>query len=116
MHSVYLVGSSKIILYIAILSSKYSNHSLFFFFFSSRRRHTRCSRDWSSDVCSSDLSGHALHGMGREDVDARMLGRGRPFILEIKEPVRRTVDLPAVEGAVNHSGTEIGRASWRGRG
>src|SRR2546422_7536718 len=28
---------------------------LFIFFFSSRRRHTRCSRDWSSDVCSSDL-------------------------------------------------------------
>src|SRR5205809_5785005 len=27
-----------------------------FFFFSSRRRHTRCSRDWTSDVCSSDLS------------------------------------------------------------
>src|SRR3989449_4570241 len=37
--------------------------SVFLFFFSSRRRHTRCSRDWSSDVCSSDLrhtrvSGH----------------------------------------------------------
>src|SRR2546429_2974248 len=30
-------------------------HFLVFFFFSSRRRHTRCSRDWSSDVCSSDL-------------------------------------------------------------
>src|SRR3989449_7875343 len=29
--------------------------SFVFFFFSSRRRHTRCSRDWSSDVCSSDL-------------------------------------------------------------
>src|SRR5690606_40373408 len=28
-----------------------------FFFFSSRRRHTRFSRDWSSDVCSSDLVG-----------------------------------------------------------
>src|SRR6266536_3643609 len=28
---------------------------LFFFFFSSRRRHTRSTRDWSSDVCSSDL-------------------------------------------------------------
>src|SRR5947209_11311496 len=28
---------------------------LFFFFFSSRRRHTRYWRDWSSDVCSSDL-------------------------------------------------------------
>src|SRR6266498_1391278 len=27
----------------------------FVFFFSSRRRHTRCGRDWSSDVCSSDL-------------------------------------------------------------
>src|SRR3989442_8695040 len=26
-----------------------------FFFFSSRRRHTRCGRDWNSDVCSSDL-------------------------------------------------------------
>src|SRR5699024_11560611 len=26
-----------------------------FFFFSSRRRHTRSKRDWSSDVCSSDL-------------------------------------------------------------
>src|SRR5438445_10373779 len=30
--------------------------ALFFFFFSSRRRHTRYWRDWSSDVCSSDLS------------------------------------------------------------
>src|SRR6266542_5708454 len=29
---------------------------LCFFFFSSRRRHTRCYRDWSSDVCSSDLA------------------------------------------------------------
>src|SRR5436305_7237312 len=28
---------------------------MFGFFFSSRRRHTRCGRDWSSDVCSSDL-------------------------------------------------------------
>src|SRR5712664_4427535 len=31
--------------------------SLFSFFFSSRRRHTRSDRDWSSDVCSSDLDG-----------------------------------------------------------
>src|SRR5690606_40980438 len=45
----------------------------FLFFFSSRRRHTRFSRDWSSDVCSSDLSLSATdalqaqggaHGMG----------------------------------------------------
>src|SRR5687768_18571394 len=34
------------------------------FFFSSRRRHTRCSRDWSSDVCSSDLEFARLSGDG----------------------------------------------------
>src|SRR5205809_3446069 len=34
----------------------YSFVFIYFFFFSSRRRHTRCSRDWSSDVCSSDLT------------------------------------------------------------
>src|SRR5215813_14438882 len=33
-----------------------------FFFFSSRRRHTRCGRDWSSDVCSSDLGEYKLPG------------------------------------------------------
>src|SRR5437868_9677584 len=32
----------------------------FFFFFSSRRRHTRSKRDWSSDVCSSDLGQRQL--------------------------------------------------------
>src|SRR3989442_4442957 len=31
------------------------------FFFSSRRRHTRCGRDWSSDVCSSDLCSASTH-------------------------------------------------------
>src|SRR5215813_7779517 len=31
-----------------------------FFFFSSRRRHTRCGRDWSSDVCSSDLQARVV--------------------------------------------------------
>src|SRR5439155_11564585 len=33
----------------------------FFFFFSSRRRHTRWPRDWSSDVCSSDLADRGGH-------------------------------------------------------
>src|SRR5699024_11781132 len=33
-------------------------HALDYFFFSSRRRHTRSKRDWSSDVCSSDLLLH----------------------------------------------------------
>src|SRR5690554_2636763 len=34
-------------------------HDGVYFFFSSRRRHTRCGRDWSSDVCSSDLVSRA---------------------------------------------------------
>src|SRR5690625_7764564 len=34
-----------------------------FFFFSSRRRHTRWPRDWSSDVCSSDLLGYFMIGL-----------------------------------------------------
>src|SRR6266704_6167170 len=34
---------------------------IFFFFFSSRRRHTRSKRDWSSDVCSSDLHRALVH-------------------------------------------------------
>src|SRR2546429_1907282 len=37
------------------------------FFFSSRRRHTRCSRDWSSDVCSSDLPGFGGERPGEAD-------------------------------------------------
>src|SRR5690554_6855311 len=36
----------------------------FFFFFSSRRRHTRCGRDWSSDVCSSDLHLISTYALG----------------------------------------------------
>src|SRR6478752_9189220 len=45
---------------------------LFFFFFSSRRRHTRCSRDWSSDVCSSDLrqrGPETLRAQGSDHLD-----------------------------------------------
>jgi len=49
-------------------------------------------------------TGHALHGMGREDVDARMLGRGRPFIVEIKEPRKRRIDLEAAVRRINASG------------
>src|SRR6266496_473577 len=46
---------------------------LFFFFFSSRRRHTRSLRDWSSDVCSSDLTRGQLGRVG-----AAALRRGFP--------------------------------------
>src|SRR5438445_8638307 len=64
----------------------------FFFFFSSRRRHTRYWRDWSSDVCSSDLPTvrrvldgrwddlpqrhHRLHaGLRRERSEERRVGK-----------------------------------------
>ena len=35
---------------------------------------------------------HAFHGMGREDIDVRCLGRGRPFVIEMKEPKLRNFD------------------------
>src|SRR5690606_41048414 len=46
------------------------------FFFSSRRRHTRFSRDWSSDVCSSDLT--LVHGLFQRDL---LLEYIRHFVL-----------------------------------
>jgi len=42
-----------------------------------------------------------FHGAGREDVDALMLGTGRPFVIEIKEPRRRNVDVDRLEDDVN---------------
>ncbi len=41
---------------------------------------------------------------GREDVDVRMLGNGRPFIVEIKRPRRRNLDLNAIAEEINASG------------
>src|SRR3989449_2122228 len=54
---------------------------LFFFFFSSRRRHTRCSRDWSSDVCSSDLhliesDAELFRGRYRDALKSALVRRG----------------------------------------
>ena len=45
----------------------------------------------------------SFHGMGREDIDARMLGEGRPFILELKAPKKRTLDLPSLRSLVNNA-------------
>lgn len=47
---------------------------------------------------------HSFHGMGREDIDARMLGNGRPFVLEIKNPVKRSIDLNEMEKLINKHG------------
>src|SRR2546422_2492859 len=51
----YLAADLVILLVFDAAQSICMQSFFFFFFFSSRRRHTRCSRDWSSDVCSSDL-------------------------------------------------------------
>jgi tRNA pseudouridine synthase 10 len=42
-----------------------------------------------------------FHGAGREDVDARMLGPGRPFVIEVAEPRDRAVDAAALEAEIN---------------
>ena len=46
---------------------------------------------------------HFFHGMGREDIDARCLGEGRPFVLEISQPRKRKVDLGELAHAANQS-------------
>ncbi|MDH5459602.1 MAG: tRNA pseudouridine(54/55) synthase Pus10 [Candidatus Bathyarchaeota archaeon] len=43
----------------------------------------------------------SFHASGREDIDARMLGGGRPFVIEITQPKKRFLDLKKLEGAVN---------------
>ena len=43
----------------------------------------------------------AFHGAGREDIDVRMLGNGRPFVLEIKNPKIRTFNLKKIEKEIN---------------
>ncbi len=43
----------------------------------------------------------SFHGCGREDIDALMLGNGRPFILEVKNPQIRTIDLSHLEQEIN---------------
>ncbi len=55
-------------------------------------------------------TGYAFHGAGREDIDALMLGTGRPFILELKQPRRRTMDLAELAARVNASTAKSGVA------
>ncbi len=49
----------------------------------------------------------SFHGAGREDVDVRMLGTGRPFVLEIKNPKIRSINLDALKEKINSSNKEL---------
>ncbi|MHA1369986.1 MAG: tRNA pseudouridine(54/55) synthase Pus10 [Promethearchaeota archaeon] len=42
-----------------------------------------------------------FHGAGREDIDARMLGNGRPFVVEVIQGIKRNLDYAALEAAIN---------------
>jgi tRNA pseudouridine synthase 10 len=43
----------------------------------------------------------AFHGAGREDIDARMLGLGRPFVIEVKKPKKRFINLRRLQKIIN---------------
>src|SRR5207245_6324185 len=86
-----------------------------FFFFSSRRRHTRCYRDWSSDVCSSDLAESKLRAAL---LAAKQVSSAR--IQTLKEERCNAVALLLDEAdtekqAAAASQIQIGRASCRER-
>src|SRR5687768_18269078 len=92
----------------------FSSFICFFFFFSSRRRHTRCSRDWSSDVCSSDLAAESQRGFGahtaKRDRTQNRLGRCRR-----RGKVERDNQRCSACTARERCDTKIGRASCRER-
>lgn len=46
---------------------------------------------------------HSFHGCGREDIDVVMLGDGRPFVIEIKNPKKRIFDLKKIEEEINNT-------------
>src|SRR5207247_5774084 len=80
----------------------------FVFFFSSRRRHTRSTRDWSSDVCSSDLTyvaagGHVGPRRLRLDLRARELQIGNGDGVRAVE-IERLVVLVRKVGPVERAG------------
>src|SRR5690606_40950671 len=89
----------------------------FFFFFSSRRRHTRFSRDWSSDVCSSDLYYLFTKTLAWDLLlPATACGLLATSVLNINNV--RDIETDAVSGKITLAvrlGRKIGRASCRER-
>jgi len=55
-----------------------------------------------------------VHAAGREDVDARMLGRGRPLIVEVKTPRKRRIPLEKLEAEANRGGRGLVEFSFEG--
>src|SRR5690606_40340485 len=94
------------------------------FFFSSRRRHTRFSRDWSSDVCSSDLdlTQDKLDEAGRNLAELSTRRREAQGQLNTLDDYRadytRRLQNTTEQGvtASNYHNFKIGRASCRERG
>src|SRR6478672_12176996 len=79
------------------------SHCLFLFFFSSRRRHTRSDRDWSSDVCSSDLDSDQSSGLPPTETDCYTPSSGTSLYVEIKRnhgSGSPRLDLWTIQGAV----------------
>jgi tRNA pseudouridine synthase 10 len=67
----------------------------------------------------SEGTDESFHGSGREDIDALMLGNGRPFILEIKNPKIRSIDLDRLEKEINtmaKNKVEVMRLRFSSRG
>ncbi len=65
-----------------------------------------------------DAENAVLHGAGREDIDARMLGSGRPFVMEVEAPRKRSVDLAALEEELNRAAAgrvAVHLAGWADR-
>src|SRR5690606_39527715 len=90
-------------------------------FFSGRRRHTMFSRDWSSDVCSSDLVadvGVAVRCGDRDRARRLRAAAGDRVSGRWYRTVRQIGDRPvlSVVADVCAELDEIGRASWRGGG
>src|SRR5690606_40264139 len=88
-----------------------------FFFFSSRRRHTRFSRDWSSDVCSSDLKPYRLdiYGLSKFFNERIAWAYQRRYGIETVGLRMATVWLPDHEPTDQLLRDQIGRASCRER-
>src|SRR2546422_5986720 len=80
---------------------------IYVFFFSSRRRHTRCSRDWSSDVCSSDLQTWGLtQNFGAEVRPFQLQEKAgwEPYAEEVRSAIAPGTKLVVVTNPHNPTG------------